>query len=376
MPIRVHLTRCTDYAGVAQALPRLLDGVGGMGAFVKAGQSVLIKPNLLTDVRPEEAVTTHPEVVRALIRLVKAEGAIPWVADSPTNVANLQKVWDRTGMQAVCLEEGVPLVNLEKAGSERFDVRGIRFTLAKPVLEADAIITVPKVKTHVLTGLTGAVKNMYGAVPGMQKTSLHKLYPRVDDFSRMLVAAYGRVKPVLAVADGVVGMEGNGPSAGTPVKLGFLAASADPVALDAVLCRALGLDVLKVLHLQMAHRAGFGEVEGSRIAVEGDGTAALEPRLHRLPSTVPTHLIPRWAVRFVNPLIWHRPSFTDRCVLCGQCVKACPAGALRMEPGSRPTLSPAECIECCCCHEVCPPHAIEMVPSPVIRLIRRLRGKR
>ena len=321
-------------------------------------------------------MTTHPEVVRALIRQVKAAGAHPWVADSPTNVANLQKVWDRTGMQAMCLEEGVPLVNLEKAGSERFEVDGIRFTIAKPVLEADAIITVPKVKTHILTGLTGAVKNMYGAVPGFQKTGLHKLYPRVDDFSKMLVAVYGRVKPVLAVADGVVGMEGNGPSAGTPVALGFLAASSDPVALDAVLCRALGLDVRKVMHLQMACRARLGEIDDAQIIAEGDGVEALAPRSHRLPSTVPTHLIPRWAVRLIKPLIWHRPSFTDRCVLCGQCVRACPAGALRIEPRQRPVLSPSDCIECCCCHEVCPARAIEMVPSPVIRLIQKLSAKR
>lgn len=376
MPTRVILTRCPDYAGVAAALPRLLDALGGMGAFVKPGQSVLIKPNMLTDALPDEAVTTHPEVVRAVIRLVRAAGANPWVADSPANVADLAKVWDRTGIQAVCREEQVPLVNLEKGGSERFEVEGVEFTIAKPVLEADAIITVPKVKTHLLTGFTGAVKNLYGVVPGLQKTSLHKSYPRTDDFSRMLVMVFQRVKPVLAIADGVVGMEGNGPSAGVPVPLGFLAASADSVALDAVLCGTLGLDVRTVLHLQEAHRAGLGEVDRARIVVEGDGQAALVPRTYRLPDTVPTHLIPRWAVRLVKPLIWHRPDFTVRCVFCGQCVKACPVGALRIERGRRPVLTPSICIACCCCHEICPARAIEMRASPLVRLIGRLRARR
>jgi uncharacterized protein (DUF362 family)/NAD-dependent dihydropyrimidine dehydrogenase PreA subunit len=376
MPTRVILTQCSDYVDVAEALPRLLDAFGGMGAFVKAGQSVLIKPNLLTDARPDEAVTTHPEVVRAVIRLVRGAGAHPWVADSPANVADLARVWDRTGIQAVCREEDVPLVNLEKAGSERFDVEGVQFTIARPVLEADAIITLPKVKTHLLTGLTGAVKNMYGVVPGLQKTSLHKRYPRTDDFSRMLVMVFRRVKPVLAIADGVVGMEGNGPSAGTPVPLGFLAASADAVALDAVLCRTLGLEVRKVLHLQEAQRAGLGEVDRERIVVEGDGLAALAPRKHRLPDTVPTHLIPRWAARVIKPLIWHRPTFTTRCVFCGQCVKACPADALRIDRGRRPVLTPSACIACCCCHEICPARAIEMRPSLLVRVVGWLRPKR
>jgi uncharacterized protein (DUF362 family)/Pyruvate/2-oxoacid:ferredoxin oxidoreductase delta subunit len=376
MPTRVILTSCPDYADVAAALPRLLDTLGGMGAFVRAGQSVLIKPNLLTDARPDEAVTTHPEVVRAVIRLVKAAGAHPWVADSPANVADLARVWERTGVQAICREEDVPLVNLEKAGSERFEVEGVQFTIARPVLDADAVITVPKVKTHLLTGYTGAVKNLYGVVPGLQKTSLHKQYPRMDDFSKMLVMVFGRIRPVLAIADGVVGMEGNGPSAGTPVRLGYLAASADSVALDAVLCRTLGLEARQVRHLQEAHRAGLGEVDRDRITVEGDGLAALGPRKYSLPDTVPTHLIPRWAARLVKPLIWHRPDFTARCVFCGQCVKACPVGALRIERGQRPTLTPSTCIACCCCHEICPARAIEMRGSPLVKLIGRLRPKR
>jgi uncharacterized protein (DUF362 family)/NAD-dependent dihydropyrimidine dehydrogenase PreA subunit len=376
MKTRVILAHCPDYDAVAGVMPRLLAELGGMQGFVKPGQSVLLKPNLLTDARPEEAITTHPAVVRALIRLVRAEGGRPWVADSPANVADLQRVWDRTGIQAVCREEDVPLINLEAAGSERFDEHGITFTIAKPVLEADVIITLPKVKTHVLTGFTGAVKNLYGVVPGLQKTSLHKRYPRISDFSKMLVAVFRKVRPALAVADGVVGMEGNGPSAGRPVQLGVLGASSDPVALDAVMCRTLGLSVRTVLHLQDAHAAGLGEIDDARIDVEGDGRLALEPRPYQLPGTVPTHLIPEWAAGLVRPLIWHRPFFTGRCVSCGKCVKACPVEALKMERGQRPILTPALCIACCCCHEICPVHAIEMKASPLIWLINRVRPKR
>jgi len=371
MPLSVNLVQCADYQSVPVALSRLMEGLGGMGRFVKPGQSVLIKPNLLSDHTPEEAVTTHPEVIRALIRMVRATGATPWVGDSPAIIADLRRVWERTGMEAVCREEDVPLVNLEKAGSKSFEEDGIRFTLATAVLEADAIITVPKVKTHVLTGLTGAMKNLYGTVPGLQKTSFHKLYPYPQDFARLLVAIYRRVTPVLAVADGVVGMEGNGPSAGAPVNLGFLAASSDAIALDVVLCRTLGLDPRNVAHLELARQAGFGARDWSEITTEGDRVSALAPRAYRLPNTVPLSYVPQWLIRLVQPLIWHRPAFSSACVYCGKCINACPAGALSMQPGMRPFLDSGKCIACCCCHEMCPEHAIEMRPSPFFRFARQ-----
>jgi len=354
-----------------------MDGLGGMGQFVKPGQSILIKPNLLSDHVPEDAVTTHPEVVRALIRMVKATGATPWVADSPAFVADLRRVWERTGMERVCREENVPLVNLEKAGSKSFEEDGIRFTLATPVLEADAVITVPKVKTHVLTGLTGAMKNLYGTVPGLQKTSFHKTYPYPQDFAKLLVAIYRRVKPVLAVADGVLGMEGNGPSSGAPIKLGFLAASGDAIALDVVLCRTLGLEPRNIVHLDLARQAGFGLQDWSQIDVGGDALIhALRPREYRLPATVPIQYVPRWVIKLVEPYIWHRPRFLSNCIFCGKCVKACPAKALSIEKGHQPVLTSDKCIACCCCHEMCPVHAIEMQPSPFFRFARKFTAGR
>jgi len=377
MQTSVNLVHCENYSGVQDAMGRLMAGLGGMDRYVKPGQSVLIKPNLLSDHTPDEAVTTHPEVVRAVIRLVKATGASPWVADSPAIIADLRRVWERTGMEAVCREEDVPLVNLEKAGSRNFEENGIQFTIAIPVLEADAIITVPKVKTHVLTGLTGAVKNLYGTVPGLQKTSFHKQYPYPQDFARLLVAIFRRVRPVLAIADGVVGMEGNGPSAGAPIELGFLAASADPLALDVVLCRTLGLEPRNIVHLEAVRQAGLGVVDWSDIAVEGESIGALAPRAYRLPSTVPINYVPHWLVRLVQPLIWHRPVISAACVFCGKCVKACPAGALKMVPRSRPVLDADKCIACCCCHEMCPEHAITMQPSPFFRFARQFtKGRR
>jgi uncharacterized protein (DUF362 family)/Pyruvate/2-oxoacid:ferredoxin oxidoreductase delta subunit len=376
MSSRVIVVQCRDYAGVAGAVARLLDDLGGMAVFVKPGQSVLIKPNLLTDAKPDEAVTTHPEVIRALIRAVRGAGGVPWVADSPANVVDLARVWDKTGIGALCREEEVSLVNLEQAGSETFEESGMRFTIAKPVLEADVVITVPKVKTHVLTGLTGAVKNLYGVVPGFQKTALHKRYPRATEFGEMLAAVYGRVKPALAVADGVVAMDGDGPSAGAPFPMGIMAGSSDAVALDTVLCRMMGMDPAQIVHLMAAARRGLGVCDFNRIVVEGDGVRATPVRGCRLPRTLPTALIPKWLVKAIEPFIWHRPVFRECCIACGQCVKACPVGALSLKPRQRPMLDKRVCIACCCCHEICPVHAVEMTSSPLFRMVLAMRAKR
>ena len=219
---RVALTRCASYSvGVQEAVEQLFALLGGLDAFVKPGQSVLIKPNLLSAREPVEAVTTHPEVVRALIRIVKKHGAEPSVADSSSNVIKIEDLWTRTGFRAVCVEEKVPLLNLEKAGSVACSVNGFSFTIAKPVTEADVVINVPKVKTHVLTIFTGAVKNMYGAVPGFQKASLHKSYPTPREFGDLMAAIYSRAKPHLSIADGIIGMEGDGPSPAGLFRSGF-----------------------------------------------------------------------------------------------------------------------------------------------------------
>jgi uncharacterized protein (DUF362 family)/Pyruvate/2-oxoacid:ferredoxin oxidoreductase delta subunit len=370
---QVALARCSDYgAGVRPALEKALAALGGIRNFVRPGQSALVKPNLLTDAEPERAKTTHPEIVRHLLRILKEAGAKPFVADSPASVIKLDRVWDKTGFRALCAEEQVPLVNLEEGGSETVRTHGVSFTVARRVLDADVVITVPKVKTHVLTTFTGAVKNLYGCVPGLQKTALHRQYFAPQTFALLLAAIYEKVRPALAVADGVVAMHGDGPTSGDLVTLGLIAASADSVALDATLCRLVGIEPASVPHLQAVQQLGLGETRADRIPVVGDPIEPGALPRFRQPNTMAARLVPAWLVRFAGRLLWCRPAFSDRCVSCGLCVKACPAEALRIEQkGDRPRLAPRRCVACCCCHEVCPHHAIAMQLSPLFRVIRR-----
>ena len=253
----VHVVRCADYAeSLAPALGRLLgESPLLLDKAAVRGKRVLVKPNLLTDRAPDKAVTTHPSLLRLVIRHLKSAGATVSVGDSPASAANLQSVLERTGVGEVCRDEGVPFVSFEQAGALSLESDGFRFTIAKAVAEADLVVSIPKVKSHSLTKLTAAVKNLYGAVPGYCKTTLHRLHPRPDDFGRLLKAIWRVLPRTVSIADAVVGMEGQGPANGRPANLGFLAASADPFALDIALCeilriRQIGNDhVLRLDHL-------------------------------------------------------------------------------------------------------------------------------
>lgn len=370
--VEVGLVQCRAYEeGLATALERVLEAVGGVARFVRPGASVLVKPNLLTDAEPDEAKTTHPEVVRHLVRLLRRHGARPWVADCPASVLKLERVWERTGFRRMCAEEDVPLVNLETGGSVLMERDGYAFSVARPVLEADAVVNVPKIKTHSLTTFTGAVKNVYGCIPGYQKTALHKRYFNPVQFGRLLARVYGTVRPVLTVADGIMAMDGNGPTAGRRVPLGLLAASADGVALDAMLCRLLQIPVRWVPYFRPLTELGLGETRPERIRLTGDALTDLRLPCFAVPNTWIVHCVPSGLIRWLASWFWIRPVFLDRCIGCGLCVRSCPAGALSLSPGGRPVVKPRRCLACCCCHEVCPQKAVELRTSPLFERLRR-----
>jgi uncharacterized protein (DUF362 family)/Pyruvate/2-oxoacid:ferredoxin oxidoreductase delta subunit len=365
----VAFERCPDYtSGAVEAAVRAAVGAaGGIAAFVQPGQTVLLKPNLLTDMPPDAAITTHPEVVRAAIRLVKEAGGTCLVGDSPASVIKQERVWERTGMGALCEEEDAELITLEVGGAREFREERQVFDIAQRVLDADVVINLPKVKTHVLTSLTCAVKNIYGCVPGMVKAGLHKQYFNSADFGKVVAAIYGAVRPALTIADGIVGMTGNGPSSGEPTPMGFVAVSADGVALDRCICRVLGMDPRAVPYLGVLRRRGVGEHDERRIEVVGAEPDTLLASPVAMPNTLRSRLVPSWFGRIFAPLFWCRPTFKDNCVYCGLCVKTCPAEALTQEKGEKPVLDPKQCIECCCCHEVCPAKAIDMQLSPMFQ---------
>jgi uncharacterized protein (DUF362 family)/Pyruvate/2-oxoacid:ferredoxin oxidoreductase delta subunit len=365
----VSVAPCETYEldAVRQTVKGVLAPLGGIGAFVRPGMQVLLKPNLLTPADLDRAITTHPSVVQAVTELVQEAGGTVLIGDSPGGpVKKNPPVWRKGGMTEVAGRTGAQLVPFDSVTWKRVD--GHDYFIARPVLEADLVINLPKLKTHILTLYTGAVKNLFGTIPGTRKREVHYRAPGVHDFGQALVDVLELVRPGLTILDGVLGQEGNGPgTGGTPRRYGCLAGSADSVALDAVITQAMGYRSGEVLHLAQAEDRGLGIATPDRIRVEGD-LRALDFGMVCLQRARWYLRIPAWAAAPLRRAIRVRPCLeASACVGCGRCVEVCPQDVIA--PGHPPTFDLDRCIGCFCCAEICPQAAIEPHRNLAARLI-------
>jgi len=380
-PSIVALVRCDSYeaSDVRKAVRRGMDLLGGPTHFVKPGERILLKPNLLVPRSPERAVTTHPAVFRAVTEILQMAGATLSYGDSPGFGAT-SWVAKRTGLAEVAEELGITLADFGTSQTVSFaDGRLIKqFVLAGGALEADGIVSLPKMKTHGLTRITCAIKNQFGCIVGPLKPEFHARLPNVDLFSQMLVDLSRCLRPRLYVCDGVVAMEGNGPQSGEPRSMNLILMSRDPVALDATVCRIVDLDPTLVPPLVYGEAFGLGSM--SDVSVVGDPLDDFVSRdfdVNRDPRSTTDRPGPgrpsRLMRRFVVPHPVVRP---DRCTRCGTCVAVCPvdpkairfAGVARSRP---PEHHYEGCIRCYCCQEMCPEEAIEIDVPLLGLLIRR-----
>ncbi len=366
----VSVVACEAYEPkvIRQTVTAVLAPLGGIGRFVRPGMQVLLKPNLLAAADLERAVTTHPAVVQAVAELVQEAGGTVLIGDSPAgSVKNISRVWRRSGMAKVAECTSARLVPFDGVVWKRMD--GHDYFIARPALEADLVINLPKLKTHILTLYTGAVKNLFGTIPGTRKREAHCRAPGIQDFGQVLVDVLELVRPGLTIMDGVLGQEGNGPGmGGTPRRYGCLAGSADPVALDAVIAQALGYKPGEVLHLAQADTRGLGVSDLGAVQIEGDQQALRFGKV-RLPKAHWYFRVPSWVSAPLHGAIQLRPRLTpSKCIGCGRCVEACPQDAIT--PEQPPDFDLDRCIGCFCCAEVCPQGAI----TPQRNLIARLLG--
>jgi uncharacterized protein (DUF362 family)/NAD-dependent dihydropyrimidine dehydrogenase PreA subunit len=370
----VSIAKCDSYniENVQNAVDNCLDNLGGLSSFIKPGNKVLIKPNILLAKAPEEAITTHPAVIEAIITAVKKVGAIPLIGDSPGGlVGNVGKHWKITGIEEVCKRLDVEILNFEALGVYKKTINGNHYHIAKPVLEADIIINVPKIKTHGLTTLTCAIKNMYGVIPGLTKVNYHKEAPKPSDFSGLVVDIFALSKPQLNIVDGIIGMDGSGPSAGNPKELGMILASSDAVALDSLICHILGKDPLKVSTNKIAHERGLGEANINKIDVLGYQPSVRDD--FKWPPSIAGSLdmVPSFISKGLMRFWWTRPAIdSEICTKCNKCVKSCPVEALSFG-ASIPEFNYPECINCMCCMEMCPEKAVHLEKSLLSRLLSR-----
>lgn len=379
---RVAVVRCRSYDGAAirPALGRAVELLGGMDRFVVPGRAVLLKPNILAPHPPEKAVTTHPAVVEAAIRLARDAGAAPEVGDSP-GFHPLGKSAAASGIAAAAAAAGVPLVAFDD-GVEIETPEGCtvkRFVVAGAVRRASAMLSLPKFKTHGLTGISAAVKNLFGCIPGLRKAELHCRFPDPEPFARMLVDLAFTVPARLHLLDAVVAMDGNGPAAGDPFPLGLLIAGEDPVAVDSTACRAAGIDPQRIPLVRIAAERGLGNAREEEIEILGERIETVRVRGFRL---VPpgggagAHRLSAFAGRAVKRWFARRPRILHRaCTRCGACVAVCPPRpkALSLE-GGRVRVDDRRCIRCYCCSEVCPSRAVRLRrgfgAGPVARMLK------
>jgi uncharacterized protein (DUF362 family)/Pyruvate/2-oxoacid:ferredoxin oxidoreductase delta subunit len=372
IPSDVSLVCCADYdqERVEQALRQAVDLLGGISRFVKPGDRVLIKPNLLKACPPSGAVTTHPEILRAVIRLVKEAGGSALIGDSP-GFGDLRKVCERSGIMEVIQQEGAVLADMEDAVQLKNSGQFQRFEIARAVHEADLVINLPKLKTHGMMTLTGAVKNLFGCIPGRRKVQWHfNTGVNRAAFARMLVELSALIAPRLTIMDAVVGMEGNGPGSGDPRLVGVVLAGQDPVAIDVVSGTLVGADPSLLYVVRAAAAAGIGETRLDHIRILGAALESVMVRGFKLPPQ--EHLewrVPEWARGFLKDALTTRPVINHaQCIRCGICQGHCPQGAIDSTAG-RLEISYRNCIRCFCCQEFCPQGAITVGRGWALKLV-------
>ena len=370
----VSAVRCQSYgeAEVKSALEAALAPIGGLD-WVKEGMVVGIKANLVTFAKPEEAVTTHPTLICELIKMLKERGASVIVGDSPGglyNAAFLGKVYSVCGLHAVEEAGGELNRDFGQVDTKFPNARVLHsFTYTSYLDKCDAIIDFCKLKTHGMMGMSAAAKNMFGVIPGTMKPEYHFRFPNHEDFARMIVDIdeYFAPKIKLCIADAILGMEGNGPTAGTPREIGCLIASESPHKLDVVCAKIIGLSESEIPTLGAARERGLIPASLDELKIFGDVDSMVIPDYKNVAvkrSLLFDHKSKLFG-KVARRALEAKPVVKKKdCKGCKKCKEICPAMAIKMVD-NKPVIDRKKCIKCFCCQEFCP-FAAMVVHRPLL----------
>jgi uncharacterized protein (DUF362 family)/NAD-dependent dihydropyrimidine dehydrogenase PreA subunit len=367
----VSIIKCIDYdyERVYRAISLAVEKAGGFPDI--QNKTVLLKPNLLYPVAPEKAVTTHPAVLNAVIRLVKEKNPLRVIVGDSPGVAHMDTAGKKSGLKEIAERNDVEWIEFNNPTLLENNNGKIQkqFFPASVVVESDVIITIPKLKTHEMMYYTGAMKNLFGTIPGLNKSRFHFNFPEKDDFASMIVDLNIALKSSYAIMDAVVAMEGPGPGSGYPKELGLVLASPNLLALDITAAELIGYNPLAVPILKIAMENGYWLNSLSEIRQTGENPEDVKPESFQLVKVLKdTGFIKKIAPEFIFKIIKNffvpRPFFSkNKCIACGRCIEICPADALEFKIGkNRKSVSVDynKCIRCYCCHEVCPVDAIRI----------------
>jgi len=356
----VAVVRCKTYnvEAVKPALEEAVNAVNGLD-FVMPEMKIIIKPNLVSFKKPDAAATTHPALLEALVEMLLARGADVTIGDSPGgphSLPLLNRVYTATGMDR--LEKlGAKLNrNMNEKNVDFPEGKVLKnFTYTEYLDEADAIIDFCKLKSHGMLGMSAAVKNLFGTIPGLKKPEVHYKFQNDAEFADMLVDLNEYFKPRLAICDAVVGMEGNGPTAGTPRQIGAIIASKSTYYADVVGAELIGMNIDGLPTLQAAYERGFAPASSKNLRVYGDIRALTVDDFKAPPVRGLSFMRKGNVLHFISKAaLEHKPTLKKRlCVGCGECARMCPAKAIEMK-NKKPHINREKCIRCFCCQEFCP----------------------
>jgi len=365
-PVAIVRAQKYDSDLIQDSVRHAFDLIGGTEPLRKKGKKLLLKPNILNGSNPSKAVTTHPVFFEAVVLYLKSQGFTLFTGDSPgldssENAAKKAGIWEiakKHGVTWADFNDSVDIPNPDGLLVKNF-------TVARIFQQIDAVVSLPKLKTHSQMYYTGAIKNIYGMIPGLRKARLHVRFPEREQFARMITDLNVLIKPSLAIMDAITAMEGPGPNNGTPIDIGLILASYDPLALDTAACKIVGYDPEQIPILADAYTRKIWISSPAMLETKGERIeSVMAPNFKKVSILKRTSFLKSGPVsKFLRNVLVPQPVFSKkRCILCRKCVDICQAYALSIKEsqGKKSVdINRSRCIRCYCCHEICPADAID-----------------
>jgi uncharacterized protein (DUF362 family)/NAD-dependent dihydropyrimidine dehydrogenase PreA subunit len=368
--MKVSIVKCEDYNS-DRILSAVRRSLGNLDLKINNKSKVLIKPNVLGQYTPETAITTNPKLIEAVVKILKEKECKILIGDSSGFHIDggTDKALEITGMKSLAERYDLELVNLEKYPVKKIkDDKAVVYKdleISGIVFDVDLIINMPKLKTHTLMKYTGAVKNLYGCIPGGLKQSLHIVGKDEAGFGQIIVDIFQNIKPKINIMDGIIGLEGNGPgSGGIPKKTGLVIASENAAALDIVASEIIGYNPMEIYTNSYSVQRGL--INPSEIKVIGKKPSIPYKR------PINASKLPKFILDWIMKRASMKPyAIKKKCIKCGFCRDICPVKAIILKP--YPQINDKKCIKCYCCHENCPHDAMDLKGSTLIQIIQKIR---